>query len=125
MVNMITAMRSCLIGRAQDPRHHVSQEDPWLCEEEKTTSMPELPAAVLLPSTNAVPAEILFCTCLPGGKQEGEPTALARQAGKPKLLLRYPARKSSAGVAGEAFEVWARIAITQPPVTRDDNDTSG
>jgi hypothetical protein len=56
-----------------------SQEDPWLCEEEKATSMPELPAAVSLPPANAVPAEILFCSCLQGCKQEGESTALARQ----------------------------------------------
>lgn len=114
-------MRSCLIGQARDPRHHASQEDPWPCEEEKTTSMLELPAAVSLPSTDAVPAEILLCTYLPGGEQESEPTALGTQAGKPRLLLRCAARKSSAGVAREAPGIRARIASKGPPVTRDDN----
>ena len=35
-----------LNGRARDPRHHESQEDPWLREEEKTPSMLVLPAVV-------------------------------------------------------------------------------
>ena len=70
------------------------QADPWFCEEEKATSMPELPAAVSLPSANSVPAEILFCTYLPGSQQESESTALAAQAGKSKLLLRCAARES-------------------------------
>jgi hypothetical protein len=30
-----------------------------------------------------------------GGEQEGEPTALATEAGKPELLLRAAARESS------------------------------
>lgn len=114
-------MRSCLIGRARDPRHHASQEDPWPREEEKTTSMLELSAAVSLPSTDTDPAEILFRTDLPGGEQESESTALAAEAGKPRLLLRCPARKSSAGVAREAPGIWPRIASKGPPVTRDDN----
>lgn len=125
MVNMTTAMSSCLIGRAWGPRHHASQEDPWPRDEEKTTSMLELSAAVSLPSTDTDPAEILFRTELSGGEQESESTALARQAGKPRLLLRRAARKSSAGVAREASEVWARLAITKPLVTRDDSDPSG
>lgn len=117
-------MRSCLFGQARDPRHHASQEDPWSREEEKTTSMLELSAAVSLPSTDTDPAEILFRTALPGGEQESESTALARQAGKPRLLLRCTARKSSAGVAREAPGIWPRIATKAPPVTRDDNWSS-
>jgi hypothetical protein len=42
--------------------------------------MPALPAPVSPPSADANSAEILFRTGVPGGEQEGEPTALARQA---------------------------------------------
>lgn len=83
-------MRSCLIGRARDPRHHASQEDPWPREEEKTTSMLELSAAVSLPSTDTDPAEILFRTDLPGGEQESESTALAAEGRKTKTTSAVP-----------------------------------
>jgi hypothetical protein len=56
--------------------------------------MPALPATVSPPSADADSAEVLFGTALPGGEQEGEPAALATEAGKPGLLLRRAARES-------------------------------
>jgi len=41
--------------------------------------MSALPAPVSPPSADANPTEILFRTGMPGGEQEGEPTALARK----------------------------------------------
>ena len=83
--------------------------------------MPALPATVSPPPADPDSAKVLFGLDLPGGEQEGEPTALATEAGKPELLLRGAARESSAGVARETPAIWARIAIKGPPVTRDDN----
>jgi len=57
--------------------------------------MPALPATVLPPSADADSAEVLFGIIVSGGEQEGEPTALATEAGKPELLLRAAARESS------------------------------
>jgi hypothetical protein len=51
----------------------------------------------------------LFGIVVSGGEQEGEPTALATEAGKPELLLRVAARESSAGVARETPQIWARM----------------
>jgi hypothetical protein len=63
--------------------------------------MPALPATVSPSSADTGSAEVLFCTAVPGGEQEGKPTPLATEVGKPGLLLRRAARESSAGVARE------------------------
>jgi len=83
--------------------------------------MPELPAAVWLPSAHAVPAEILYWAKVPHGEQAGEPTPLAGKAREPGLFLRCAARQSRAGVARETPRMWPRNTDNRPTVTRDDN----
>jgi hypothetical protein len=48
--------------------------------------MPALPGTVSPPPPDPDSAEVLFSSDLPGGEQEGEPAALATQAGKPRYF---------------------------------------
>ena len=93
-------------------------------DKEYTTSMPALAAPVSSPSADANPAEILSGTGVPGGEQEGEPTALALQAREPRLLQRCAARKSGPDVAREMARIWARTGVNSRTVTRDDSGAS-
>jgi len=63
-------------------RHDGYQEDPGVREEEQASSMPELPEVVLPESADPHAAEVLFGIAMASGKQEGQSTALATEAGE-------------------------------------------
>jgi hypothetical protein len=91
-----------------------------LSDQSPTTSMPVLPEAIWPRSTHSHAAKILFRARVSGGEQAGEPTALAREAGKPPLLLGSAAREPCAGLARGEPGLLARISVKGATVTRDD-----